>query len=42
MPVILWFEGDHRDVHVHAEIPLPAEGDSKPQAAAMMQEVAKR
>ena len=42
MPVILWFEGDHRDVHVHAEIPLPAEGDSKQQAAAMMQEVAKR
>jgi phosphatidylinositol dimannoside acyltransferase len=42
MPVILWFEGDHWGAHVHAEIPVPAEGDSKQQAAAMMREVAKR
>ena len=41
MPVILWFEGDHWGVHVHEEIPVPAEGDSKQQVAAMMQEVAR-
>jgi len=41
MPVILWFEGDHWGMHVHQEIPVPAEGDSKQKAAAMMQEVAR-
>jgi KDO2-lipid IV(A) lauroyltransferase len=41
MPVILWFEGDHWGVHIHEEIPAPAEGDSKQKAAAMMQEVAR-
>jgi len=41
MPVILWFEGDHWGVHVHEEIPVPAGGDSKQKAAAMMQEVAR-
>src|SRR5262249_17929765 len=41
MPVILWFEGDHRGVHVHQEIPAPAEGDSKQKTAAMTQEVAR-
>ena len=41
MPVILWFEGDHWGVHVHEEIPVPAEGDSKQKAAAMMQQVAR-
>jgi lauroyl/myristoyl acyltransferase len=40
MPVILWFEGDHRGVHVHQEIPVPAGGDRMQKAAAMMQEVA--
>jgi phosphatidylinositol dimannoside acyltransferase len=40
MPVILWFEGDHWGVHVHQEIPVPAAGDSKQKAAAMMQQVA--
>jgi phosphatidylinositol dimannoside acyltransferase len=40
MPVILWFEGDHWGVHVHEEIPVPAEGDSKQKTAAMMQQVA--
>jgi lauroyl/myristoyl acyltransferase len=42
MPVILWFEGDGWGVHVHEEIPVPADGDRKQQAAAMMmQEVAR-
>ena len=41
MPVILWFEGDHWGVHIHEEIPVPAEGDSKQKAAAMMQQVAR-
>ena len=41
MPVILWFEGDHWGVHVHEEIPVPAEGDSKQKTAAMMQDVAR-
>jgi KDO2-lipid IV(A) lauroyltransferase len=41
MPVMLWFEGDHRGAHVHAEIPVPAGGDSQQQAAAMMREVAR-
>jgi phosphatidylinositol dimannoside acyltransferase len=42
MPVILWFEGDGWGVHIHEEIPVPAEGDGEQQAAAMMmQEVAR-
>jgi phosphatidylinositol dimannoside acyltransferase len=41
MPVILWFEGDHWGVHIHQEIPVPAEGDSKQKAATMMQQVAR-
>jgi len=41
MPVILWFEGDNWGVHVHEEIPVPAEGDTEQQAAAMTQEVAR-
>jgi len=41
MPVILWFEGDHWGVHVHEEIPVPAEGDREQQAAAMMRQVAR-
>jgi phosphatidylinositol dimannoside acyltransferase len=41
MPVILWFEGDQWGAHVHAEVPVPAEGDREQQAAAMMQEVAR-
>jgi lauroyl/myristoyl acyltransferase len=41
MPVILWFEGDHWGAHVHEEIPVPAEGDSKQKTAAMMQQVAR-
>ncbi len=41
MPVILWFEGDHWGVHVHEQIPVPAEGDGERKAAAMMQQVAR-
>ena len=41
MPVILWFEGDHWGAHVHEEIPVPAEGDSKQKTAAMIQQVAR-
>jgi KDO2-lipid IV(A) lauroyltransferase len=41
MPAILWFEGDGWGVHVHEEIPVPAEGDTRQKAAAMTQEVAR-
>ena len=41
MPAILWFEGDGWGVHIHEEIPVPAEGDSKQKAAVMTQEVAR-
>jgi phosphatidylinositol dimannoside acyltransferase len=40
MPAILWFEGDGWGVHIHEEIPVPAEGDSRQKTAAMMQQVA--
>jgi phosphatidylinositol dimannoside acyltransferase len=40
VPVILWFDGDGWGAHIHAEIPVPAEGDSQQQAAGMMQQVA--
>ncbi len=41
MPAILWFEGDDWGVHIHEEIPVPAEGDRKQKTAAMTQEVAR-
>ena len=41
MPAILWFEGDGWGVHVHEEIRVPAEGDTRQKAAAMTQEVAR-
>jgi lauroyl/myristoyl acyltransferase len=41
MPAILWFERDHWGVHIHEEIPVPAEGDSNQKTAAMMQQVAR-
>jgi phosphatidylinositol dimannoside acyltransferase len=41
VPVILWFDGDGWGAHIHAEIPVPADGDEEQQAAAMMQEVAR-
>ncbi len=41
MPAILWFEGEDWGLHIHEEIPVPAEGDRKQKTAAMMQEVAR-
>ena len=41
MPAILWFEGDGWGLHIHEEIPVPAEGDSRQKAAVMMQQVAR-
>jgi KDO2-lipid IV(A) lauroyltransferase len=41
MPAILWFDGDGWGVHVHEEVPVPAEGDSKQKVSAMTQEVAR-
>jgi hypothetical protein len=41
MPVILWFEGDGWDVHVHEEMPVPAGGDSLQKTAVMTQEAAR-
>jgi Bacterial lipid A biosynthesis acyltransferase len=41
MPMILCLDGDGWGVHVHQQIPVPAEDDSKQQAAAMTQELAR-
>jgi len=41
MPAILWFEGDGWGVHLHEEIRVPAEGDTRQKAAAMTQDVAR-
>src|SRR5260370_5301558 len=41
MPAILWFDGDGWGVHIHEEIRVPAEGDTRQKAAAMTQEVAR-
>jgi phosphatidylinositol dimannoside acyltransferase len=41
MPAILWFDGDGWGVHIHEEIPVPAEGDDKQKVAAMTQQVAR-
>jgi lauroyl/myristoyl acyltransferase len=41
MPAILWFEGEDWGLHIHEEIPVPAQGDRKQKTAAMMQEVAR-
>jgi phosphatidylinositol dimannoside acyltransferase len=41
MPVTLWFEGDYWGVHIHEEIPAPAEGNRRQKTVAMMQEVAR-
>lgn len=40
MPAVLWFDGDGWGVHAYKEIPVPAEGDRRSRAAAMMQQVA--
>jgi len=41
MPVTLWFEGDDWGVHIHEEIPTPAQGNRRQKTVAMMQEVAR-
>ena len=41
IPVSLWFDGDGWGVRFHDEIPVPAEGDRKQQAAAMTQQIAR-
>src|ERR1700678_82868 len=41
MPATLWFDGDRWGVHIHEEIPVPAEGDRWQKATAMTQEVAR-
>jgi lauroyl/myristoyl acyltransferase len=41
MPATIWFEGDRWGVEIHAEIPVPAEGDRWHKAALMTQEVAR-
>jgi len=41
MPATLWFEGDEWGLHIHEEIPVPAEGDRKQKTAAMTQEIAR-
>src|SRR4029077_8374766 len=40
MPATIWFEGDRWGVEIHAEIPVPAQGDRWHKAAEMTQEVA--
>jgi lauroyl/myristoyl acyltransferase len=42
MPATLWFDGDGWGVHIHEEIPVPADGDRWQKATAMTQEVARR
>jgi KDO2-lipid IV(A) lauroyltransferase len=41
LPATLWFTGDRWGVHIHPEIPVPAEGDRRQKAAAMTQEIAR-
>ncbi len=41
MPATLWFEGDDDwGLHIHPEIPVPAQGDRRQRIAVMMQQVA--
>jgi phosphatidylinositol dimannoside acyltransferase len=40
-PVILWYEGDRWGIHVHDEIPVPADGDRKQKVADMTQTLAR-
>jgi phosphatidylinositol dimannoside acyltransferase len=41
MPATLWFEGDQWAVRIHEEIPVPAAGDKRRQAAEMTQQLAR-
>jgi KDO2-lipid IV(A) lauroyltransferase len=40
MPVTLWYVGDRWGIHIHEEIPVPADGDRSSKAVAMTQQVA--
>jgi lauroyl/myristoyl acyltransferase len=40
MPATLWFEGDEWGLNIHAEIPVPEQGDRKQKTVAMTQEIA--
>ena len=41
MPATLWFTGERWGVHIHEEIPVPADGDRRQKAAVMTQEIAR-
>jgi KDO2-lipid IV(A) lauroyltransferase len=41
MPATVWFEDDRWGVEIHAEIPVPAQGDRWHKAAVMTQDVAR-
>ena len=41
MPATLWFEEDEWGLNIHAEVPVPAQGDRKQKTAAMTQEIAR-
>lgn len=41
MPATLWYEGDRWGVHIHEEIPVPAQGDRREKAAEMTQQIAR-
>jgi len=41
MPATLWYEDGRWGVHIHEEIPVPADGDRRHKAAAMTQQIAR-
>jgi len=41
MPTTIWFDGDGWGVHIHEEIPVPAEGDRRHKTALMTQQIAR-
>ncbi|MEZ0077427.1 phosphatidylinositol mannoside acyltransferase [Planotetraspora sp. GP83] len=40
LPAVIWFEGDGWGIHIHEEIPVPAEGTRQEKVAAMTQSMA--
>jgi KDO2-lipid IV(A) lauroyltransferase len=40
VPAVIWFTEDGWGIHLHAEVPVPAEGDRRQKAAAMTQALA--
>jgi KDO2-lipid IV(A) lauroyltransferase len=40
IPAVLWYTQDGWGIHLHAEVPVPAQGDRRQKAAAMTQAVA--